>query len=85
MMVLKRSFLSDTGEGLALYVHCSDLLGNKALSQYSGFIGKVDLKRLFLSDTGEASSLHIHCSGLPGERASSHSSGRESFQLIQQF
>ena len=31
-MVLKRPFIGDLGEALSLYVHCSDLLGDKASS-----------------------------------------------------
>ena len=67
--VLKRLSISDTGR--PLHVH-SGLLGDKALSQYNSFIGKMVLKRLCISDTGEHC-LYVHCSGLLGDRALSHS------------
>ena len=50
-MVLKRLFPSDMGEALALHIHCSDLPGDRALSQYYGFSGRIVLKMLYVSDT----------------------------------
>ena len=68
-MVLKRTFLSDTGEDSYHWFRsqgdrassnppgnteiCAVLLGETTLSQYNSFSGKMVLKWLFLSDTGE--------------------------------
>ena len=52
----------------ALHIHCSGLLGDRALSQYDIFSSKMVLKRPFLSDPGEASVLHVHCSCFMGDR-----------------
>ena len=51
------------------FVSCS--LGDRALSQYINFSGKMVLKRPFARDTDEASAVHIHSTGLLGDRASS--------------
>ena len=34
-MVLKKSFLSDINEALAVYIHCSGLLGDRAFEPFS--------------------------------------------------
>ena len=59
-VVLKRPFISDSGEACVLDINCSCLLGDKAsvgrlisMSQYS-CTQKMVLKRQFISDNGEA-------------------------------
>ena len=42
-------------------------LGDRALSQYSNFSGKMVFRRPCFSDPGEALALHVHWSGIPGE------------------
>ena len=68
-MVLKRPFMSDTGEALTLHIQAQVsqetefriiLLGHKALSQHDSWNGKMALKKPFINDTGEDSALHIH-------------------------
>ena len=60
--VLKRLFISDTGEASFLHNHCSGLWetelqailpGERASSQYDSLWGVVVLKKPFLGDTGE--------------------------------
>ena len=63
-MFLKKPFVSNSGKDAYLYVHCSDLPGDRALSQKDSFIQKMVLKRLFISDTVEGATLHNHCPGL---------------------
>ena len=68
-IVFRRQFVIDTGEDSALHVHCSDLMGERALwGWYSSFTLKMVLKWLFISDTWEEI-LHVHCSGPLGDRA----------------
>ena len=45
------------------------LPGDRNLSQYDSFSGKMVLKRLCIGDTGEDSAECSHCSGLLGDRA----------------
>ena len=70
-MVLKRLCISDTGEPLAVHIHCSVLLGDRGSSQYESFSGNMVLKRAWVVDIQEALAEHSHCSGLPGDRVSS--------------
>ena len=65
-MVLKRLCISNTWEGSAVHIHCSDLgetelqaftPGDRALSQYDSLSGKMVLKWPCGSDTGEVCSL----------------------------
>ena len=52
-MDLRRLLISDNGEDPALNIHYSDLLGDRALSQYVSFTCKMVLKRPFIGYTGE--------------------------------
>ena len=53
-IVLKRSFISHTGEYLALHVQYSDLTGdNMNRNQYDNFIWKMVLKKPFVGGTGD--------------------------------
>ena len=42
-MVLKRPFLSDTGEASTLYIHCSSLSEDRASNKYDSFNEKMIL------------------------------------------
>ena len=66
-VVLKRPFISDTRKVLALHIHCSGLLRNRASGWYNSFSGKMVLKWPYPSGTGEASALHVQCWDLPGD------------------
>ena len=46
--------VNDTGEALAVHVHCSGLLGDRAPCQYDSFSEKMVRKRPFISDTGRS-------------------------------
>ena len=72
-MILKRLFISDTGEALFLHRHCSGLretehqailLGDRAVSQNDSFSGKMVLKWPFMT-TGKT---QLICSGVLGGR-----------------
>ena len=52
-MVLKWAFVDDTREEFALQVHCSDLLWDRASSQYNSFTWKMVFKRPFINDIEE--------------------------------
>ena len=51
-MVLKWSFVNDTGEE-TLHITCPGLLRDGTSNCYDSFSGKIILKRSFLSDTEE--------------------------------
>ena len=65
-IVMKRPYVTDTGEDFALYVHCLGLLGDTAISQYDTFTWEMVLKRPFVCDTCEET-LCMFISGLPGD------------------
>ena len=52
-MVLKRSFIGDIGDGSAVYIHCSSILGDRALSWYDSFSPEMVLKCPFIDDCGK--------------------------------
>ena len=88
-MVLKRPYISDTGEDSSMNSHCLGLreavlhtsfAGDIALSQYDVFSGKIVLKNHSLVTLGKPL---LICSGIWGEIASSHSSVTQSFESIQ--
>ena len=54
-----------------LHIHCSGLLGNRALSQYEDFPQKMVLKRTFSVTLGKTAQ-HFHCSGLQRDKALCH-------------
>ena len=69
-MVLKRPFISDTGQNSALHVLLSMSPGKQSsFSLYDSFIQKMVLKRPFISDTGQDSALHVCCPCLLGGTA----------------
>ena len=70
-MILKRPFISDTGEDSALYIQCSDAMEGKASASRQPYESvelylKEGLKKPYVSDTWEASA---HLCRYPGTQS----------------
>ena len=57
-MVLKRPFISDTGEDIALYIHCLGLPEDNF--NWYKFCWKDGIEMLFVSDNREDLALYVH-------------------------